>query len=706
MAADIYNELLHPSDRLSNASTTGSTPGSSMPRQQAKQGSLQRSAELDEAALAGDIYLELAEPAFGPGLQRSPQRQTVRQQQQQGAWSQAGSEAGLASEIYRELAAPEPVPGPSTSTGYPCQHRVYASQALGLHGKRAAAEPPATSHRRHHPAAQNPAAHSGTTPAMSPRSRLSHTTRQDPPPPTYDNLAHHWPSSSNSTHAGPLPSHPPASPRMQRSGSRHTGSPSIDPSALRRHSLDSIGSMADHWPDNVSISGLSSVSHEHVVDTPAAAADRRAWHSPPAVVSHVGAQAGWTQQQQQQQEPGSSPRQLSWGFFRQRSVASLGQGTQQDMPRAARSGRARRGSFAFVAPEETMGQQEQQQVLHEGQQAAAAHTRTPASGSSAVLLGRTGKQSLGQSSGGSQGSPTSWPVPPPGGFRLRSTSLGQRVTEAAAHTAPGADGSPGAQPDDDNGSATATVPDGLPLVAGAGASSRLAAAAQSLPAAAAAATAAAPIGSEEEALAAAVAAGSAAQQPAASPAARTAAEDEAEEEELAAVVAADVMGGPGRLPHTPFALHAGSVSTGHTAHHGHSDAELSPVHHIKPLAMPDCHLSRRHSLESFASGNTYSTHATNTTAVTEARRRRLRRVPSYNHSISTVLSIVSGTTSIFLPPKPQGTQYEQHIGARPSFELRKLPPSNYFFQALNVVMVAALMAAAVVDYYYKTGRIG
>ncbi len=146
--------------------------------------------------------------------------------------------------------------------------------------------------------------------------------------------------------------------------------------------------------------------------------------------------------------------------------------------------------------------------------------------------------------------------------------------------------------------------------------------------------------------------------------------------------------------YTPFTGHAASSSIADL-----TGAGMALVPQISPLAMPGQGMSRQNSLESYAS------YATNASAATEARRRRLRRVPSYSHSISTVMSIVSGTTSIFLPPKPQSTEYEQHISAQPSFDLRKLPPSNYFFQALNVVMIAALLAAAVVDYYYKTGRI-
>jgi hypothetical protein len=145
--------------------------------------------------------------------------------------------------------------------------------------------------------------------------------------------------------------------------------------------------------------------------------------------------------------------------------------------------------------------------------------------------------------------------------------------------------------------------------------------------------------------------------------------------------------GPGSL-HTALAAHKGLAAHGAAQHAQHR-------------AM----LQQRPSIDGGSSILSYVSSMTAGTMVT-TRRRRLQRLPDPTEAMSSVMSMVSNVSSILVPPKDQTTIFEHSVDSQPSFELRELPPSSYAFLALNVVMIAALLAAAAVDFYVKTGRIG
>lgn len=60
--------------------------------------------------------------------------------------------------------------------------------------------------------------------------------------------------------------------------------------------------------------------------------------------------------------------------------------------------------------------------------------------------------------------------------------------------------------------------------------------------------------------------------------------------------------------------------------------------------------------------------------------------------------------SILVAPKPQEDEFTHHVTAQPSFHLREKPPQAYLFQVTSFVIIASMLAAAVVDYLLKTGR--
>jgi hypothetical protein len=101
--------------------------------------------------------------------------------------------------------------------------------------------------------------------------------------------------------------------------------------------------------------------------------------------------------------------------------------------------------------------------------------------------------------------------------------------------------------------------------------------------------------------------------------------------------------------------------------------------------------------------------ATTTTTMSAGslqRRRRMRPLADHRASIeSFVSSVLSGATSVFVPPKPQASPYGHSVEAQPSFENRRLAPGSVVFTALNSAMLLCLLAAAVVDYLVKTGRL-
>ncbi len=60
--------------------------------------------------------------------------------------------------------------------------------------------------------------------------------------------------------------------------------------------------------------------------------------------------------------------------------------------------------------------------------------------------------------------------------------------------------------------------------------------------------------------------------------------------------------------------------------------------------------------------------------------------------------------SILALPAPHQDEFEHHVAAQPSFELREKPPMAYAFQITSMVIILSMMAAAVVDFMLKTGR--
>lgn len=60
-------------------------------------------------------------------------------------------------------------------------------------------------------------------------------------------------------------------------------------------------------------------------------------------------------------------------------------------------------------------------------------------------------------------------------------------------------------------------------------------------------------------------------------------------------------------------------------------------------------------------------------------------------------SLVSGASSLLVPPARQASMYDHSVEAQPSFELRTLPAGSVAFAVLNVAMLLALLAAAVVE---------
>lgn len=115
---------------------------------------------------------------------------------------------------------------------------------------------------------------------------------------------------------------------------------------------------------------------------------------------------------------------------------------------------------------------------------------------------------------------------------------------------------------------------------------------------------------------------------------------------------------------------------------------------------------RRSLADQHRHSSTIHSSTTTMSAGTLQRRRRMRPVADHRASIeSFVSSVLSGTTSVFVPPKPQASPYEHSVDAQPSFENRRLAPGSVVFAALNGVMLLCLLAAAVVDYLIKTGRV-
>jgi hypothetical protein len=114
---------------------------------------------------------------------------------------------------------------------------------------------------------------------------------------------------------------------------------------------------------------------------------------------------------------------------------------------------------------------------------------------------------------------------------------------------------------------------------------------------------------------------------------------------------------------------------------------------------------QRPSMHSMASHHTGVTGVTGITADTTGtsstvRVRRARPPPRYTDNVGSIISIMTNTTttsSVMVEPQQPDSIYQHSMMTQPSFEQRKTPPSNWVFNIINVVMLLALVAAAVLD---------
>jgi hypothetical protein len=140
------------------------------------------------------------------------------------------------------------------------------------------------------------------------------------------------------------------------------------------------------------------------------------------------------------------------------------------------------------------------------------------------------------------------------------------------------------------------------------------------------------------------------------------------------------------LPHVtpPAGRHASATLAGHGQHQHHGQ-------HQKAARPP----------------STAPSTITMASRASVMRRTLMRPLAHHHHntheSLASMLSsVVSGATSVLVPPAPQASMYDHSLEAQPSFELRKLPAGSVAFAVLNAVMLLALLAAAVVELVVKS----
>lgn len=109
-----------------------------------------------------------------------------------------------------------------------------------------------------------------------------------------------------------------------------------------------------------------------------------------------------------------------------------------------------------------------------------------------------------------------------------------------------------------------------------------------------------------------------------------------------------------------------------------------------------------HSMASHHTGITGVTGITADTAGTSStmRVRRARQPLRYTDNVCSIISIMTNTTttsSVMIEPQQPDSIYQHSMMSQPSFEQRETPPSNWVFNIINVVMLLALVAAAVLD---------